>query len=213
MGKLLKKALSMDFLSGSKTYLSFDLNWKGPPFQPNIRDLQGEAQLDMGKGSFLHFKPGLARFLGLVNFDALLRRLKLDFKDVYKKGMAFDTIMGNFQFDEGLMYTNNLEIIGPSAFILISGNTDLVNETYDQLLSVSPRLDTTLPVAGAIVGGPVTGLAVLLAQQAFSEKLQKIQRIRYEVSGSWDEPVITRMDSDDQDEDQDEVETSILNNE
>ncbi len=192
MGRLLRKALNMDFLSGSKTYLSFDLNWPGSPFQPNIRQMQGEAQLDMAKGRFLDFKPGLARILGLVNFDTLTRRLKLDFKDVYQQGMAFDTIMGNFQFDAGLMYTNNLEIVGPSASILIAGSTDLVNETYDQILSVSPRLDATLPVAGAIAGGPAAGLAVLLAQQAFSEKLQKIQRITYSITGTWDDPKITR---------------------
>ncbi|WP_456379832.1 YhdP family phospholipid transporter [Thiolapillus sp.] len=196
MGKLLKKALHMDFLSGSKTYLSFDLSWAGAPFQPNIEQMQGEAQLDMAQGRFLHFKPGLARILGLVNFDTLLRRLKLDFKDVYQQGMAFDTIMGNFQFDAGQMYTNNLEIIGPSASVLIAGSIDLINETYDQILSVSPRLDTTLPVAGAIAGGPAAGLVVLLAQQAFSERLQKIQRITYNISGSWDDPKLTRLNTD-----------------
>jgi len=207
MGKLLRKALDMDFLSGSKTYISFDLNWLGAPFQPNIPQMQGEAQLDMAAGRFLNFKPGLARVLGLVNFDTLYRRLKLDFKDVYQKGMAFDTIMGNFQFDAGQMYTNNLEILGPSATILLSGSIDLVNETYDQILSVSPRLDATLPVASAIAGGPAAGLVVLLAQQAFSKKLQKIQRITYNVSGSWDDPKLTRHTP----KGEEKVDSSILN--
>jgi uncharacterized protein YhdP len=195
-GELLQKARSTDFLSGSKTYLSFDVNWPGAVFQPNIKKLQGEAQLDMSQGRFLNFKPGLARVLGLINFDTLTRRLKLDFKDVYQQGMAFDTIMGNFQFDAGLMYTNNFEISAPSVTVLISGSVDLVNETYDQILSISPRLDATLPVAGAIAGGPAAGLVVLLAQQAFSEKLQKIQRITYDVSGSWEDPKLTKLTPD-----------------
>ncbi len=199
-GKLLQKAWGTDFLSGSKTYLSFDFNWPGAAFQPNIEKLQGEAQLDMSPGRFLNFKPGLARVLGLINFDTLTRRLKLDFKDVYQQGMAFDTIMGNFQFDAGLMYTNNFEISAPSVSILISGSIDLVNETYDQILSVSPRLDATLPVAGAIAGGPAAGLVVLLAQQAFSEKLQKIQRITYDISGSWENPTLTRLTPDTEEE-------------
>lgn len=207
MGRLLRKALDMDFLSGSKTHLSFNLNWEGAAFQPNIAKLHGEAQLDMAKGRFLNFKPGLARVLGLVNFDTFTRRLKLDFKDVYQQGMAFDIILGNFQFDAGQMYTNNLEIVGPSASILISGSIDLIHETYDQILSVSPRLDATLPVAGAIAGGPAAGLVVLLAQQAFSKKLQKIQRIIYNVTGSWDDPKITRRTA----EAVEKIDTSILN--
>jgi uncharacterized protein YhdP len=147
----------------------------------------------MARGRFLKFKPGLARVLGLINFQSLGRRLKLDFKDVYKEGLAFDTILGNFQFDAGYLYTNNLEVSGPSATILIAGSVDLVNETYDQVLSVSPRLDTTLPVASAIVGGPAAGVAVLLAQQAFSKDLEKAQRITYNISGSWDDPKVTRL--------------------
>ncbi|WP_457674664.1 YhdP family phospholipid transporter [Thiolapillus sp.] len=193
MGRFLKKALHKDLLSGSRTYLSFDLSWPGAPFQFSLEQLQGEAQLDMARGRFLDFRPGLARILGLINFQSLGRRLKLDFKDVYKEGLAFDTILGNFQFDAGYLYTNNLEISGPSATILIAGSIDLINETYDQVLSVSPRLDATLPVAGAIVGGPAAGVAVLLAQQALSKKLEKAQRITYNITGTWDDPKVTRL--------------------
>jgi uncharacterized protein (TIGR02099 family) len=193
MGRLLKQAFHKDILSGSRTYLSFDLSWPGAPFQFNMQQLQGEAQLDMAQGRFLNFKPGLARILGLINFQSLGRRLKLDFKDVYKEGLAFDTILGNFQFDAGYLYTNNLEVSGPSATLLIAGSVDLINETYDQVLSVSPRLDATLPVASAIVGGPAAGVAVLLAQQAFSKDLEKAQRITYNITGTWDDPMITRL--------------------
>ena len=200
MGRLLKKAMHKKLLSGGRTYLSFDLSWPGAPFRLNLEQLQGQAQLDMAQGRFLNFKPGLARVLGLINFQSLGRRLKLDFKDVYKEGLAFDTILGNFQFDAGYLYTNNLEISGPSATILIAGNVDLINETYDQVLSVSPRLDATLPVASAIAGGPVAGVAVLLAQQAFSKDLEKAQRITYNVSGSWDDPQVTRLSNSDKKE-------------
>ncbi|BAO43133.1 YhdP family protein [Thiolapillus brandeum] len=201
MGKLLKKALHKDLLFGSRTYLSFDLSWPGAPFHPDLEQLQGQAQLDMARGRFLNFKPGLARVLGLINFQSLGRRLKLDFKDVYKEGLAFDTILGNFQFDAGYLYTNNLEVSGPSATILIAGSMDLINETYDQVLSVSPRLDATLPVASAIVGGPAAGVAILLAQQAFSKDLEKAQRITYNISGTWDDPQVTRLRQDEIKED------------
>lgn len=189
-GQLLEKATAVDFLSGSKSHVGFDLNWPGALFQFDPARLEGTAQLDMTAGRFIHVKPGAARILGLFNLRELGRRLQFDFKDVYEKGLAFDNIIGDFHLDGGLIYTSNLEINAPSSIIRIAGSTDLVQRTHDQVISVSPRLDTTLPVAGAIAGGPVTGLVVLLAQQALSKRLEKIQQLSYSVTGSWDEPQI-----------------------
>jgi len=169
MGRFLRDALLMDFLDGSKAYFSFDLNWPGAPYQFDLAALQGRLQLDMTAGRFLNIKPGAARILGLLNVRAIGRRLQFGFKDVYEKGLAFDTILGSFQLDSGLIYTNDLEISAPSSTIRIAGSTNLVSRTHDQVVTVSPRLDATLPLAGAIVGGPTTGLVVLLAQQALAK--------------------------------------------
>ena len=190
MGRFLREALYMDFLDGSKAYFSFDLSWPGAPYQFDLATLQGSLQLDMTAGRFLNIKPGAARILGLLNVQAIGRRLQFGFKDVYEKGLAFDTIMGSFQLDNGLIYTNDLEISAPSSTIRIAGSTDLANHTHDQVVTVSPRLDTTLPLAGAIVGGPTTGLVVLLAQQVLAGKLEKMQRITYSITGPWDAPEV-----------------------
>jgi uncharacterized protein YhdP len=147
----------------------------------------------MTSGRFLNIKPGAARILGLINVRTIGRRLKFDFKDLYEKGMAFDTILGTFELEDGLVFTNDLEISAPTSTIRIAGSTSLVEHTHDQLITVSPRLDATLPVAGAVVGGPVAGLVVLLAQQALSNQLEKIQRFRYVVTGSWDDPQVTPL--------------------
>ncbi len=193
MGAFLKQALQMDFLAGSKAYLSFDLEWPGAPYQFDLASLDGHLQLDMTAGQFLNIKPGAARILGLLNVRTLGRRLKFDFKDLYAQGLAFDTILGRFQLEDGVLYTNDLEISAPTSTIRIAGSTNLSNHTHDQLITVSPKLDATLPVAGAVVGGPVAGLVVLLAQQAFSNELEKAQRLHYTVTGSWDDPVVAPM--------------------
>jgi uncharacterized protein YhdP len=54
---------------------------------------------------------------------------------------------------------------------------------------------TGLPVAAALAGGPAVGAAVLVAQQLMGKQLEKITRYQYEVRGSWNEPVITRVDT------------------
>jgi len=193
MGRFLRDGLRMDFLAGSKAYFSFDLGWRGAPFRFGLGRLEGRLQLDMTAGRFLNIKPGAARILGLLNFGALGRRLKLDFKDLYKQGLAFDTILGTFRLERGKLYTNDLEINAPSSLIRIAGSTDLVARTHDQVVTVSPRLDATLPVAGALAGGPVGGLVALLAQQAFSGKLERLQRRYYSVTGSWDDPQVAPL--------------------
>ena len=194
-GRFLKQALELDFLAGSKGYFSFDLSWPGAPYQFDLTEVEGRLQLDMTAGRFLNIKPGAARILGLLNVRAIGRRLQFGFKDVYEKGLAFDTIMGSFQLDNGLIYTNDLEISAPSSLIRVAGSTNLVKQTHDQLVTVSPRLDATLPLAGLLAGGPTTGLAVLLAQQALADKFTEAQRLYYTVTGSWDEPRVAPLKS------------------
>ena len=190
MGHFLKDALLMDFLDGSKAYFSFDLSWPGAPYQFDLASLEGRLQLDMTAGRVLNIKPGAARILGLLNVRAIGRRLQFGFKDVYEKELAFDTIMGSFQLDNGIIYTNDLEISAPSSTIRIAGSTNLASRTHDQVVTVSPHFDSTLPLAGAIVGGPTTGLVLLLAQQVLAGKLEEMQRITYSITGPWDEPEV-----------------------
>ena len=180
------------FVEGD-TDITFDLSWYDALHEFALEKLEGSLQLNTGQGRFLRIKPGAARILGLINVRSLDRRLKLDFSDVTKKGFAFDNIMGSFSLDKGLLFTNDLSIKAPSSQINIAGMADLALETADMLITVTPRLDATLPVAGAVMGGPVTGIAVLVAQQALSSKLEKFQRLRYSVQGSWENPEVTYL--------------------
>ena len=47
---------------------------------------------------------------------------------------------------------------------MINGKTSLIEQTYDQRFSVTPKLTGGLPVAGALLGGPVVGAAIILAE-------------------------------------------------
>lgn len=193
VGRLLQKIYSTTPIADGKTSLDFDLSWKGAPFQYHPANVQGTFDLDIGKGRVLDLDPGAARMLGLLNIRSLSRRLQLDFSDLYGEGFGFDGIVGSFKMDSGYIYSNDLTVKSPSALIHFSGNADLVHKQFDQLVTVSPKLDNTLPLAGAIVGGPATGLAVLLAQQAMSKPLSKLQRIKYSVQGPWHDTTITRI--------------------
>ena len=60
---------------------------------------------------------------------------------------------------------------------------DLVARTVDHRMTVIPKLDATLPIASTLAGGPVAGLAVLLAQKLMDKQVDDIYRFEYRISG------------------------------
>jgi hypothetical protein len=174
---------------------TFALAWPGGPHQAHRATLAGELAVDIGPGRLVEVDPGVTRVIGLINLNALTRRLRLDFSDLVKEGHSFDSISGRFDFADGVATTANLQMTGPSGRLRIEGTTDLVSETLDQRAVVIPELDATLPIAGTIAGGPVAGLAVLVAQQALPAQVDRIYRFDYAVSGPWAAPDIELLDS------------------
>jgi uncharacterized protein YhdP len=179
---------------GASLDAQLNLSWPGSLDEVHPAILRGQLALEIGAGQLLEVDPGVGRALGLLNFTALQRRLRLDFSDVFKKGMAFDKISGNFRLVDGSAYTRNLEIKGPSGDILISGRTGLAQRDLYQEVTVTPRFDATLPVVAGVAGSPLAGLAVLVAQQVMKKEVDKFNRIRYQVTGSWEEPQVERLD-------------------
>lgn len=167
------------------------LNWQGSPLGFRKERLNGQVGIQIGEGRFLEVDPGIGRIFGLLNIGALQRRLTLDFSDIFKKGFAFDSIEGDFLLDSGDAYTNNFIMAGPSATIEIAGRTGLSSEDFDQLVTFTPRLSSSLTMAGAIAAGPAVGAALLLAQQIIGNKLDKVTQIQYIVTGPWSDPILT----------------------
>ncbi|MCG8427391.1 MAG: hypothetical protein MI754_08560, partial [Chromatiales bacterium] len=168
-----------------------ELHWPGAPQALRLSNLNGELSLILKKGQFLNVDPGIGRIFGLINLNALQRRLTLDFKDLLNKGFAFDRIGGHFTLENGDAHTSDFELKGPAALIEITGRTGLATEDFDQQVTVSPTVSSTLPIAGAIAGGPAVGAALFVAQKLMGEDLDKVTQIQYTVTGPWSDPVIT----------------------
>jgi uncharacterized protein (TIGR02099 family) len=175
--------------------LEFLLRWPGNPAQFHRATLAGSINLDVGAGRIVELDPGVTRVVGLLNLNALTRRLRLDFSDIYKKGYSFDSMQGDFQFAEGTASTSNLSVLGPSGRIDLDGSADLTARTLDQHVTVTPNLDATLPIAGTLAGGPVAGVAVLVAQKLMNKQVDALNRFEYSLSGPWDQPEVRQLDS------------------
>ncbi len=149
----------------------------------------------LDNGQITGLKPGAGRVLGLSSIAALPRRLALDFSDLTDKGLAFDTVRGDFDLRVGNAYTDNLLLKGPAAEIGLIGRVGLKNRDYDQtaVITTSAGNSLSIPVASAFLGGPVVGAAVLLFTQVFKQPLRGLTRGYYRITGGWENPTVERI--------------------
>ncbi len=188
-----------DVIQARNGKMEFDLTWLGAPTAAALGQAVGHVQLTLEKGQVTGLKPGAGRVLGLASIAALPRRLALDFSDLTDKGLAFDSVHGDFDLREGNAYTENVLLKGPAAEIGLIGRVGLKNKDYDQTAVVTSSAGNSLsiPVASALVGGPVVGAAVLLFTQVFKQPLKGLARGYYRITGSWDNPTVERIKSAD----------------
>jgi uncharacterized protein YhdP len=186
-----------DVIEAKSGRMDFDLSWAGPPTLEAVAQAAGHVQLSLVRGQVTGLKPGAGRMLGLASIAALPRRLALDFSDMTDKGLAFDTVRGDFDLRDGNAYTENVLLKGPAVEIGLIGRVGLKNRDYDQTAVVTTSVGNSLslPVASALVGGPVVGAAVLLFTQVFKEPLKGLARGYYRITGGWDNPTVERIKS------------------
>jgi len=188
-----------DVIQGKSGKMDFDLTWDGAPSRAAFAQVIGHVQLSLEKGQVIGIKPGAGRVMGLASIAALPRRLALDFSDLTDKGLAFDSVKGDFDLRDGNAYTENVLLKGPAAEIGLIGRVGLKNKDYDQTAVVTGSAGNSLsiPVASTLVCGPVCGAAALLFTQVFKQPLKGLARGYYRITGSWDNPTVERIKSAD----------------
>jgi uncharacterized protein (TIGR02099 family) len=182
-------------LQSEQAKIVFDAGWPGGPAQFDLAKLRSHLDISIENGQLLDIEPGAAgRMVGLLDLWAIPHRLRLDFSDVFGDGLAFNSIHGKFFLEGGDAYTDSLMIDSSAVDVEISGRTGLVSRTYDQRMTVTPHASNALPVAGALVGGPGVGVAVLALQKILQGEIEHAIRYEYTITGSWEEPKVERVE-------------------
>ena len=97
------------------------------------------------------------------------------------------------------MSTDKLRLVGPAAKVEIAGDVDLAKETQRLTVHVQPALSGGVSAGAALLflANPLVGAAVgagsLLAQSVLKDPLEQLFSYQYAVTGSWSDPVVTRM--------------------
>lgn len=193
LGRMLDALGFAGIIDGGQTLAQIDAGWPGPPGAFAFSNLDGTLEVSVDKGRILDVDPGAGRIFGLMSLREIPRRLSLDFSDLFRSGMSFNSIGGRFTLRDGNAYTDNLRLSGPAADIALEGRTGLRVKDYDQQMLVTPHAGATLPVVGALAGGPVGAAAGLVVQGLLNKQISQATRSRYHISGTWEKPVITLL--------------------
>ena len=195
LGDLLRHLGYVSPLAEAPAEVEARLTWPGGPGDLSPATLQGEIDLAIGKGSLLDVDPGMGRVLGVLNLGALGRRLTLDFTDLYDRGFVFQDIKGKLGLREGQVeLVAPLLIEGTAADVKIEGRANLLDQSLEQVATVTPSLGGGVALASAIAAGPLVGAAVLLADQASGGALDMLGRHAYDIRGPWANPEIVSRD-------------------
>lgn len=178
-------------LKGSPFDVNFNLDWYGAPWKPRISMLNGILNAHLGKGHLDNLGGGHAgQLLRLVSFDALLRKLQLDFSDTFSKDFSYDSIRGTASIKDGILHTKDLLIDGLSADIAMNGYVNLVERQINMEAVIAPEISATVGVATAFVINPLVGAAVFAATKVLAPLWNKVSLLRYRITGSLDKPQI-----------------------
>jgi len=181
-------------MQGGQTLVDFSAWWPGSPAAFALSRLNGEIEFSVVDGNITDADTGTGRLLGLLSIQALPKRLSLDFRDVFDSGFSFDMATGTFVMENGLATTDDLLMKSSAASISMTGSTNLVDQQYDQLLTIRPGLGNTLPIIGALAGGPVGAAAGLALQGLLHKSIGEATKVQYTITGDWDAPVFEAVD-------------------
>lgn len=166
------------------------VQWPGSPLHFSLKRISGTVDLAIEDGRFVEINSRSTRLLGALNFDALVRRLQLDFSDIFGTGYSFDTINGFLTFSSGVVRTTDspLRINGPSSDISINGEINLERETIAADMQVKIPLGQNVSMVAGLLGAWPIALSTYIASKILQESVEDFATVVYRLEGPWSNP-------------------------
>ena len=183
-------------MDSKQSHIQAEVLWHDRPDQFSLNGLRGGMTFSAESGSF-HSSPAAPadaaiRVVSLFNFANWVRRLRLDFSDIFSKGTSYDEIQGGVEFNEGKMrFEPAIEVKMPSGRMMLSGLADLNNEQLDASLAMTIPVSTNLPWIAALAGGLPAAAGVYLTSKLFEDEVDRFSSFSYSLKGPWAEPEVS----------------------
>ena len=173
--------------------LDADGRWPGSPAWFAMARYSGSMQPRL-RGQFVEVDGSAQalRVFGVLNFNSIGRRLRLDFSDLFGKGLSYDRLDGSLQADAGVFTTREpITVSGPSSNLELDGTLDMARDEIDAKLLVTLPISNNLPLAALIVGAPAIGGALFVADKLLGDRVARFASVQYDVKGPWQSPKIS----------------------
>lgn len=166
----------------------------GSPAWMSLKRFSGSLDASLRKGQFVEVQGSASalRVFGLLNFNSIGRRLRLDFSDLLGKGLSYDRVKGLLAARDGVFLTQKpIKMEGPSTGLELNGTLDMARDQIDAKLLVTLPVTNNLPLAALIVGAPAIGGALFVVDKLLGDRVARFASVQYSVKGPWQNPSIT----------------------
>ena len=185
-------------IKDSEADATFDINWSGSPTEFDLANLSGSLDWELSDGYLSQVSDKGARIFTLFSLNSLVRKLSLDFRDVFAQGFFYDDIKGTMTIENGRASTNDTIVDGGAGEIEIVGYSQLDTETLNYNINFTPNVTGNLPFLVYFLASPPTALAALALDQVLTSA-KVISNINYQLTGTFSEPVVQEVDRDSKD--------------
>ena len=175
-------------------HVDIDGNWPGSPAWIGLKRFSGTLDASLNKGQFVEVDGSaqVLRIFGLLNFNAIGRRLRLDFSDLFGKGLSYDRVKGVLNSSSGVYTTSKpIRMTGPSTNLELNGTLNMITDQVSAKLLVTLPVTNNLPLAALLVGGPAAGGAMFLLNKLIGDQVSRFASVQYSIQGPWNDPKIT----------------------
>jgi uncharacterized protein YhdP len=174
------------FVRKGKGSVNGELRWIGAPHEFGYSRLNGRFDASIKEGELVKVEPGGGKLLGLLNFNALARRLVFDFRDVFVSGLQFDRMRYAGVLADGEVIFTDAFIFSPAVFVRMEGKLDLDKELVDMEVHIAPELGGNIALLSALAN-PTAGAVVFITQRLFKDEMRNSSFKSYRALGTWED--------------------------
>ena len=194
LGDVLKNWGFAPSVTSDNFHVDVDGKWPGSPAWVALKRFSGTLDASLNKGQFVEVDGSaqVLRIFGLLNFNSIGRRLRLDFSDLFGKGLSYDRVKGFLNASNGIYSTSKpILMTGPSTNLELNGTLNMVTDQVNAKLLVTLPVTNNLPIAALLVGAPAVGGALFLINKLIGDQVSRFASVQYSIQGPWTDPKIT----------------------